>query len=134
MNTRMSISNRILQVTAWDKSEPQFPVNAFFTSLAKDRGASSIGVVLSGSGSDGTLGLKAIHAAGGTTFCQDSSAAFPGMPRNAFVAGTTDFMLSPAGIAEEICALAGHPYYGDRDSFARTQEGSGKQQLLAMLR
>jgi chemotaxis response regulator CheB len=61
---------------------PHLPVDHLFRSLAEDQGHSAIGVVLSGTGTDGTLGLKGISAAGGFSFCQEpSTAKFDGMPR-----------------------------------------------------
>src|SRR5262249_56792194 len=70
-----------------------------------------IGVLLSGSGSDGTAGLRAIKAAGGITFAQDEeSAKFPAMPRSAILAGFVDAALSPKDIAAELQRIAEHPY------------------------
>ncbi len=86
------------------------PIDSFFASLAEDRGPSAIGVVLSGTGTDGTHGLAAIKAAGGITFVQDpASAKFDGMPRNALESGAADFCLSPEAIAAEIALVTQHP-------------------------
>jgi two-component system CheB/CheR fusion protein len=86
-------------------------IDQFFESLAEEQGSRAIGVVLSGSGSDGTVGLRAIKAAGGLTYAQDEqSAKFPSMPRHAVVSGSVDAALSPAEIAREICRIADHPY------------------------
>jgi two-component system CheB/CheR fusion protein len=66
----------------------RLPVNVLFSSMARDQGASAIGVVLSGMGSDGTLGLQALKAVGGLTVVQEpSSAQFDSMPRSAIAAG-----------------------------------------------
>jgi two-component system CheB/CheR fusion protein len=78
------------------------PVDEFFISLAEDKKSAAIGVVLSGNASDGTLGLKAINAAGGLTFAQDESAKFMGMPRSAIAEGIVDKVLSPRDIAREL--------------------------------
>jgi two-component system CheB/CheR fusion protein len=86
------------------------PIDSFFHSLAEDRKAHAIGVILSGAASDGTLGLKAIKSEGGITFAQDESASFDGMPRSAVAAGVVDFVLPPQGIAAELAAIASHPY------------------------
>jgi two-component system, chemotaxis family, CheB/CheR fusion protein len=76
------------------------PIDAFLRDLAADRGSKALGVVLSGTASDGTLGLQAIKAAGGATFAQEvRTAKFDGMPRSAIAAGVVDFVLPPAGIA-----------------------------------
>jgi two-component system CheB/CheR fusion protein len=83
------------------------PVNAFLHDLAADRGSKALGVILSGTASDGTLGLQAIKAAGGITFAQDArTAKFDGMPKSAVAAGVVDYVLPPAGIALQLVALA----------------------------
>ncbi len=72
------------------------PIDIFFSSLAEDQGARAIGIVLSGTGSDGTLGLKAIRDVGGTTLAQgvDGSAPqFDGMPKAAVAAGSVDLVV-----------------------------------------
>jgi two-component system CheB/CheR fusion protein len=78
-------------------------IDACFTSLAEAWGERAVGVVLSGNGSDGAAGLKAIKAHGGTTFAQDFiSAAYDSMPRSAVLAGGVDFTLPPEGIAQAL--------------------------------
>lgn len=69
-----------------------------------------MGVVLSGTATDGTLGLAAIKGVGGITFAQDASAQHEGMPRSAIGSGCVDFVLPPAAIAAELARLAHHPY------------------------
>ncbi len=87
------------------------PIDHFLRSLAHDKGSNAVGIVLSGTASDGTLGLKAVKAEGGITFVQDpSSAKFDGMPRSAVAAGVADFVLAPADIAKRLVHLARHPY------------------------
>ncbi len=79
----------------------------FFRALAADRGNQAVGVILSGTASDGTLGLQAIKAAGGITFAQDEQTAkFDGMPTSAIEAGVVDFVLPPAAIARQLVAFA----------------------------
>ena len=74
----------------------RLPIDAFFRSLASDRGAQAVGVVLSGGGNDGTAGLRAIQAHGGLTYAQKpESSAHPSMPRSAIEAGVADFVLTP---------------------------------------
>lgn len=90
---------------------PRMPIDAFFRSLAQHHGARAMGVVLSGTGTDGTLGLVAIKAAGGITYVQEpSTAQFDGMPRNALERGNPDFCLPPEQIAEDILRISKHPY------------------------
>ncbi len=87
------------------------PADYFFRSLAEDQGPRAFGVVLSGTGSDGTLGLRAVRAEGGITFAQEpQSAKDDGMPQSAIRAGCVDFVLPPAGIAKEISEICRHPY------------------------
>src|SRR6266566_3130110 len=86
-------------------------IDHFFESLAEECGSRAIGIVLSGTGSDGTAGLRAIKAAGGLTFAQnEESAKFDAMPRNAIRAGFVDLVLPPREIAREIERIANHPY------------------------
>ncbi|HEY2149015.1 MAG TPA: chemotaxis protein CheB, partial [Pirellulales bacterium] len=89
------------------------PIDRFFRSLAEAQRSRSIGVVLSGSGSDGMLGLQSIKAEGGITFAQDETAAHGGMPRSAVASGCIDFVLPPAKIAEELARVSRHEYLND---------------------
>ena len=79
------------------------PIDAFFASLAEEKKEHSIAVVLSGTGSDGTKGVKAVKEFGGLVIAQDpDSSKFDGMPRSVINTGIADFVLSPEEIAEEI--------------------------------
>jgi two-component system CheB/CheR fusion protein len=113
-NKTMGIRNRTLHLMA--RGEPMakhLPIDHFLCSLAEDRGNRAIGVILSGTASDGTMGLKAIKSEGGITFAQDvKSAKYDGMPRSAIAAGCVDFVLPPEGIASELARIGRHPYLG----------------------
>ena len=86
----------LMEVPAAHSGEPPLPVDYFFRSLARDCGAARIGVVLSGTGIDGTLGLQEIQEAGGITFAQDPRRRqYEGMPRSASAAGCVDSVLAP---------------------------------------
>ena len=86
-------------------------IDHFFESLAEECGSRAIGIVLSGTGSDGTAGLRAIKAAGGLTFAQtEASAKFDAMPRSAIRSGFVDVVLPPDAIAREIQSVSDHPY------------------------
>ena len=89
---------------------PHRPVDTFLRSLAESRHHSAIGVILSGTGNDGTQGLEAIKAEGGITFAQDESAQQDGMPRSAISAGCVDFVLAPEAIARELARIGHHLY------------------------
>lgn len=84
-------------------------IDFFLESLAKDRHGLAIGVILSGTASDGTVGLEALKAEGGITFAQDGSAKYDSMPRSAIAAGCVDYVLSPEKIARELARIARHP-------------------------
>ncbi|UKO97589.1 chemotaxis protein CheB [Nostoc sp. UHCC 0870] len=111
-NTKMILSGGVLQLTPREKIHGKYmPADAFFTSLAADRGRKAIAVVLSGADGDGSLGLKAIKAAGGVTFAQcEDTAKFDSMPNTAVATGNVDFVLPPQKIAEELVNLSRNPF------------------------
>ncbi|MCM2314068.1 MAG: PAS domain-containing protein [Thermoanaerobaculia bacterium] len=89
----------------------RLPIDFFFRSLADDRAEQAICVVLSGTGSDGTLGLRAIKGAGGMAMAQDvASCEYDGMPVSAIATGLVDFVLRPAEMPAQLIAYAGHAY------------------------
>ena len=81
-------------------------IDVLFSSLAFTHKKNVIGIVLSGNGSDGTIGLKEIKLAGGLTFAQDASAKSSSMPNSAIKEGVVDFVLSPKEMAIEIISLS----------------------------
>ncbi len=86
---------------------PRPSVNVFLTSLAAEKIEDAIGVILSGTGSDGAAGLRDVKAGGGYTFAQDpQSAKYAGMPQSAIDTGCVDWVLPPAEIAAEIAIIA----------------------------
>nr|MBF0222544.1 chemotaxis protein CheR [Desulfobulbaceae bacterium] len=86
------------------------PIDNFFRSLAEDQGERALGIILSGTGSDGTRGLRAIKAEGGTIFVQsEESAEFDGMPRCAIATGLADFILSPEQMPVQLLQFINHP-------------------------
>ena len=110
-NTNLRIEQGVLKLQVRERTRtPHRPIDAFFESLAQDQRERAIGVVLSGTGSDGTLGLEAIKAAGGITLAQDDSAKQDSMPRSAVAAGCVDLVLSPVDMARELGRIAKHPY------------------------
>ncbi len=84
-------------------------IDILFTSLAETHKENVIGIVLSGSASDGTQGLCEIKKAGGITFAQNDSAKFNSMPKSAIAEGVVDFVLSPAEIAKKLNWMSKHP-------------------------
>ena len=94
----------------------RLPIDAFFRSLAEDQGERAICVILSGSGSDGTIGLRAIHGVGGVSFVQEpSTAKYDGMPSSAVHSGLVTYVLPVDKITEQLVtyvktsADTGHP-------------------------
>src|SRR5688572_2873361 len=87
------------------------PIDSFFTSLAAAARDHAIAVVLSGTASDGAVGIRDVKAAGGITFAQTpASAKFDGMPRAAIATGVVDVTLTPSEIGGELSQIARHPY------------------------
>jgi two-component system CheB/CheR fusion protein len=111
-NTSLTIEGDITKLVPRDQAPgPRMPIDRFLCSLAESHTHRAIGVILSGTGSDGTLGLEAINAAGGITFAQDrDSAKYDGMPNSAIASGCVDLILPPEGIADELARIADHPY------------------------
>ena len=107
-NTDILISNGrlILHPPSTSRGVRQ-PIDTFFRSLAEDRGEHAVCVILSGTGSDGTLGLKEVKGVGGMVMVQDAnSAKYDGMPRSAIATGMVDFVLPvedmPAKLVEYV--------------------------------
>ena len=108
----MSISGQTLKLGPREESRgARMSIDHFMRTLAEAKRSRAIGVILSGSGTDGTLGMAEIQAQGGMTFAQDEiSAKYDGMPRSAIGAGCVDYVLPPKSIAKELTRIARHPY------------------------
>ena len=92
-NTALTlVDDRLHLAPPVEQRGPRMPIDGFFLSLAEARGEQAAGVILSGSGSDGTLGLRAIKEHGGLTIAQDG-AEYDGMMRSAVRSGMVDFVL-----------------------------------------
>ncbi|MFD2173756.1 CheR family methyltransferase [Rhodobacter lacus] len=93
--TIMTLEGRHLRLVPKDRRVLSLPIDAFFTSMAAGYGSRALAVVLSGTGSDGTRGVSAVHAAGGVAIAQDPrDARFDGMPRSAIATGFIDSTLT----------------------------------------
>lgn len=93
------------------------PIDTFFCSLADIQASGAIGIILSGNGSDGALGVQEIQSKGGIVLVQEpSSAKFDGMPKSALATGCAHFVLPPEGIAKELARLGHHPYVKGRSN------------------
>ena len=131
------LHNRLFLLAPTAASGQHLPIDFFLRSLAHDRKQHSIGVILSGMGSDGTLGLNAIKEQGGTTFVQSpGQARFDSMPRSAIEAGQADFV-APANelVASVIAHLRRMAASGEaaRAGSAPTESGS-LDKLVQLLR
>ena len=125
-NTVMTIANGKLELEPRATGRrPQHVIDTFFESLANDQSERAIGVVLSGTASDGTLGLEAIKGEGGFTFAQDASAKYDSMPKSAIAAGCVDLVLSPRDIANELARFASHPFVRGAPDVSHPAEGAG---------
>jgi two-component system CheB/CheR fusion protein len=89
----------------------RLPIDFFFRSLAQDQHERAICIVLSGTGSDGTLGVRAIKGEGGMAMAQKpESTEYDGMPRSALATGLVDYELPPAEMAAQLMAYAAHAF------------------------
>ena len=108
-NTELSVMNNALHLA--QPSEPRgmrLPINILFSSLARSQGERAIAVVLSGMGSDGTLGLQAVKAMGGLILAQQpDTAQFDSMPQSAIASGCVDFIAPPAALPGQILNYIG---------------------------
>ncbi|MBI3336116.1 chemotaxis protein CheB [Candidatus Peregrinibacteria bacterium] len=104
----VELSGNILGIKGIERNygEPKRCIDHFMSTLADHRRDKAIGVVLSGTLSDGSKGIRKIKNASGTTFAQDKSAQYKDMPQNAIKTGCVDFVLPPNRIAAEITRIA----------------------------
>jgi two-component system, chemotaxis family, CheB/CheR fusion protein len=130
-NTSMSVMDGFLRLKPrGDGTGPAMPIDDLFESLAKDRGADAIGVILSGTGTDGAIGMQAIKGCGGITLAQDEhTARFSAMPRAAIGLGVIDKVLAPSAIAAELLRIVHHPYLA-----TETLENDGLRRVLREIR
>jgi len=110
-NSDMTIADGVLHLLKREAGRGHhMPIDSFFLSLAEDQVGNAVGIILSGTANDGTLGMAAIKNSGGITFAQDpESAKYDGMPTSAVAAGVVDFVLSPERIAEELVRVQKQP-------------------------
>ena len=112
------------------------PVDAFFESLAEDQKERAIGIVFSGTGSNGTAGMRMLKAQGGMTMVQDpESAEFTGMPRSVIDVGAADYVLRPEAMPDVLLRYARHPYLtiGDRVATLESRERDELTQVLSIV-
>ncbi len=112
------------------------PIDIFLRSLAEDQGEKAVGVILSGTGSDGTRGVRVVKELGGMVMVQDEeSAKFDGMPRAAIATGLADFILSPGKMPVQLLAYVKHPYVVKSErSETLLNDEDGLTRIFSMLR
>lgn len=133
----VSMEKGALRTTLFEESTSyRLPIDAFFRSLAMDQGSNAIGVVLSGTGSDGTLGVRALKAEHGMVIAQDESARYSGMPQSVVETGLADFVLPPGEIPA--CLLRYAEYSPSLQSIPTIRlsanQAEALQQTLSILR
>lgn len=132
------ITNRTLKLSDPTRSERglHLPIDTLLASLAEDVGDKAIGIVLSGTGSDGTRGIRAIKEAGGMVMVQEAETAqFDGMPRSALATGLADYVLAPAQMPAALLTYAQHPLLWNNASTAPAElpEENQLSDILALL-
>jgi two-component system CheB/CheR fusion protein len=134
-NTNMALRDGRLTLTPRSPLPGQhMPVDHLFRSLAAVQKNHAIGVILSGGGTDGTLGFHAIKAEGGITFAQDErSAKQSSMPRSAVLDGSVDYVLPPKDITRQLMRVVQHPYAQELAA-EQVAVGDGYQEIIALLR
>lgn len=111
------------------------PGDILFTSLPKDCGHSAIGVVLSGEGSDGALGIQALKQGGGATVAQyPESARSPSLPINAIETGCVRFVLRPNELARELAPLSGYASLASLGEIANSGSEEASPHLKSLAR
>jgi two-component system, chemotaxis family, CheB/CheR fusion protein len=137
-NRDMALLNGRLQLL--EPSTPRgvrLPIDFFFRSLAQDQHERAICIVLSGTGSDGTLGVRAVKGEGGMCMAQDpNTAQHDGMPRSAIATGMVDYVLAPAAMPAQLAAYVSHAL-GKKSgviSALAPHSGNALQKLCILLR
>ena len=135
-NTDMALRNK--KIVLSQMTEPRghrFPIDYFFRSLAKDQKERAIAIVLSGNGSDGTLGIKAIKSEHGMVMAQEmSTAKYDGMPSSAIETGLVDFVLPPQKMPEQLIKYIEHSKTPPRVGPVSNVAPGALQKILVLLR
>ncbi len=98
------------------------PIDVLLRSLAEEQRHRAIAVILSGTGSDGTMGVRAVKDAGGMVMVQsESTAQFAGMPRSAIGTGLADFVLAPEAMSQQLLQYVQHPFVARDQALSRDQ-------------
>lgn len=137
-NRYMSAFDNTLQLS--EPEDPRglrMPIDFFLRSLAADEGERAICVIMSGTGSDGTLGLRAIHGSGGISVVQDpATAKYSGMPQSAIDTGLADYILPPEKMPAQLISYIQHTYprRKKQDDIYRQRAGTTLQKILNLIK
>ena len=132
----MIITNGRLLLTDKDPSQGlALPIDYFFRSLAQDAGDRAIAIVLSGTGSDGSRGIRDVHEAGGLVIAQTpESAKFDGMPRSSLNTGVVDVAAAPEDVPQTLLKYVKHPLQGPAVPPEETAPAEGMEAVFHLLR
>jgi two-component system CheB/CheR fusion protein len=136
-NKYMTVRGGVLRLTGpVERRSSQTSIDLFLRSLADDQQERSICIILSGTGSHGTLGLKAVKAAGGMAVVQDpATAEYARMPQSAIATSLADYVLPPEQIPEALVRYVKHGYLsGGAENEDATEAADDLTQVLALLR
>ena len=134
--TTMTVSAGRLRLVPRPATGVTLPIDAFFESLAVEAASRAIGIVLSGTGSDGTRGAQALDEAGAWMLAQDpQTARFDGMPRSVIASGACDHVLSPEGLASEVAGIvaSGEARPGHKSGQGGPSDDMALEPVLRML-
>jgi two-component system CheB/CheR fusion protein len=136
-NKDISVYNGKIQLLDMTTKKGLLPIDFFFRSLAQDQGSNAAAIVLSGMGTDGTLGIKEIKMNDGLIFVQsEDSAGYDGMPRSAINTGLVDMIMAPADMPEKLIQYFSHAAQRSQDIPAQlpAKEESWIHKIYAILR
>ena len=137
-NKEMAIINGTLHLLELSKPRrANLPIDIFFRSLAQDQTSSAICIIFSGTGTDGTLGLKAIKGENGMVMVQDlESSKYDGMPRSAIATGMADYVLAPNEMPAKLLDYIKYAHSRSAGNVAITDDGtnSALQKIYILLR
>jgi len=130
-NQRLHLLDMVETVTI------NMPIDFFFRSLSEDRAEKAVGIILSGTASDGTLGIRAIKGEGGMVMVQKpETAKYDGMPKSAIETGIVDFILPVEKMPEALVNYSKHPFLESANKFKVTDRAvkNQMQKIFAMIR
>ncbi len=136
-NREMAILHGVLQLSVPEQARGQrMPIDAFLRSLAEDQAESAVGIILSGTATDGTLGLRAILGAGGVCMVQEpSTAKYDGMPQSAIAAGYATHILPVENMPAMLIELTRQSVYRQKQAPITSGKAvSGLNQILLQVR